>query len=245
MTIWLYCIIRNEARLLPYFLRHYVTFVDRLEFFDDQSDDGTRDIIKACPKAVLSDWPGEHGIVDDQFLEFANQKWKEARGKADWVIWVDSDEFIYHPEILTVLARYMAQGVDVPLIEGYGMVSNAFPTTDGQIYGQISTGFRSPEWDKPEIFRTTCNMVWNVGRHSFNEQWMVPYKSSDRAEIKLLHYRYLGLDYVSERNRRNFSRQPERCKRLAYGDNVLPNATKAYSTNWFEHFRNQPFPNVI
>ena len=42
MTIWLYCICRNEARLMPYLLRHYETFVDKLIFYNDQSDDGTR-----------------------------------------------------------------------------------------------------------------------------------------------------------------------------------------------------------
>lgn len=245
MKVWVYCILRNEAALLPYFLRHYSTFADRITFYDDHSDDGSRQIIEAWPKTVLRDWNGEHGIVDDEFLACANQEWKEAIGHADWVAWVDIDEFLYHPSILEVMNRYMDEGVDIPTIAGYGMVSNAFPTTSGQIYDEIKTGFRSPEWDKCELFRTTVNMVWNVGRHSLNRERMGRLNMSERFDIKLLHYRYLGADYVRQRNQRNHERQPERCKRLSYGDNVRPDANKTYSTKWFMDFKNQPFPNVI
>ena len=165
MTAWLYCICRNEARLLPYLLRHYTTFVDKLIFYDDQSDDGTRDLIRACPSAELRDWPGSHGIVDDEFLNFANEQWKEARGKAEWVIWIDADEFIYHPDIKNVLDRYLKEGVDLPQILGYTMVSDHFPTTSGQIYDEIKTGFYDDVWSKPAIFRS--NMRWNMGRHNY------------------------------------------------------------------------------
>lgn len=245
MKVWVYCILRNETALLPYFLRHYGTFADSIIFYDDRSDDGSRQIIEAWPKAVLRDWPGEHGIVDDEFLDFANRQWREAILKSDWVAWVDIDEFLYHPDMPGVLQRYMQEGVEVPKVEGYGMVSNSFPTTSGQIYDEIKTGFRSPEWDKCELFRTTANMVWNVGRHSLNKERMGKFKMSEQADIKLLHYRYLGARYVKERNQRNHERQPERCKRLNYGDNVRPGAGKTYSTNWFMDFKNQPFPNVI
>lgn len=245
MSLWVYCICRNEQHLMGYFLRHYATLADKIIIYDDQSDDGTREIVKACPIAELRDWPGTHGLVDDEFLEFANKQWREAIGKAHWVAWVDVDEFLYHPDMRELLASYVIEGVDIPRIEGYGMVSDHFPTTTGQIYDEIKTGFRSPEWDKHELFHAAVKMVWNIGRHSFWDAVMGKFRMSDRAEIKLLHYRYLGLEYVEARNNRNHSRQPDRCRRLSFGDNCCPDATKTYSTNWFREFGKQPFPNVI
>lgn len=246
MTVWLYCICRNEERMMPYFLRHYSTWVDKLIFYDGRSTDGTRSLIQSCPKAELRDWPGEDGLVDDQFRDFANEQWKESKGKADWVLWVDADELLYHPSMLELLDRYLKEGVEVPHVAGFAMVWSRFPTSSGQIYDEIKTGFRSPEWDKPEIFRPCLNMAWNVGRHSLNLDIIGrnPVSSRER-EIKLLHYRYFGLDYIRERGEKNVSRQPQRCKLLNYGDNNFPGATKAYSVNWFKDVLKQQFPEVI
>lgn len=244
MRVWLYCIIRNEARLLPYFLRHYTTFCERMEFFDDQSDDGTRELILDCPKAVLSAWPGSHGIVDDEFRDFANEKWKDARGHADWVMWVDSDEFIYHPEILSVLARYMKEGVDLPRIQGFTMISDHFPTTNRQIYDEIKTGIPDSVWSKPEVFR--CNMKWDVGRHSIYSG-AFQFKPSDTAELKLLHYRCLGMDWLRERHARNWSRVPDHCRARTYGENTSPGYPGNYGVAWYENmFKQLPqIPNVL
>ena len=35
-------------------------------------------------------------INDFKYLEIKNNAWKKSRGKADWVIVVDMDEFLYH-----------------------------------------------------------------------------------------------------------------------------------------------------
>ena len=151
MTIWLYAIIRDEAPIMPYFLRHYAPWVDKLIFYDGGSTDGTREMIVACPKAELRDWAGSDALVDDEFHVFANTQWHEARGKADWVIWVDADEFLYHPKIQQLLAKYMANGIEVPKIAGYTMCSEKFPTTTGQIYEEVRNGFPDLIWSKPAI----------------------------------------------------------------------------------------------
>jgi len=242
MRIWLYAIIRNEELILPYFLRHYARFVHRMTFFDDHSTDKTREIISGCPKAVCMDWPGESGIVDDQFLEFANEKWKDARGHAEWVIWVDADEFLYHPDIVSVLDRYYKAGVEVPQIRGYTMVSDHFPTTDGQIYDEIKTGFPDGIWDKKAIFRV--HMYWNMGRHSINLGRFNP-KSSAEPEIKLLHYRVLGWDYLVNRHARNWGRVPERCRQMNLGTNCSPDYQGHHGLKWFREMYDAKLPEVI
>lgn len=242
MKVWLFCICRNERRIMPFFLRHYASWVEKMIFWDDKSDDGTRELIAECPKAELRDWPGHHGIDDVQFLDFANERWKEACGQADWVCWVDADEFVYHPNILSVLHRYWIQDVEVPQVEGYTMVSDRFPTTESQIYDEIKTGFRDGFWDKHPIFRV--HMHWTVGRHSIDTSRFQP-KSSMEPEIKLLHYRALGLEYVKWRHNRNWNRVPDYCRAMNMGDNTNPEYTGHHSVDWFADRIAEKHPEII
>ena len=242
MNIWLFCILRNEAKILNYFLRHYAPWVTKFVFYDDLSDDGTREIIRSCHTAEIRDWPGGSGIQDDQFLQFANENWKEARGKADWVIWVDADEFLYHDDIKDVLRRYLHDDIEVPQIQGYTMVSKSFPRTEGQIYDEVRTGFPDGIWGKPAIFRK--HMWWTVGRHGVDYAQFNP-KSSVHPEIKLLHYRALGVDYVRWRHARNWARVPERCRKLNLGTNTAPDAVGHHTVSWFEEAIAKDWPEVI
>lgn len=242
MRIWLYCICRNEIRILPYFLRHYVPWCTKLIFYDDRSDDGTREVIARTPKCELRDWCGELGIVDDQFLDFANEQWKEARGQAEWVIWVDCDELLYAPNMLELLERYLHEGIDLPQVKGFTMVSRQFPTTDGQIYDEVRTGFSDGYWDKKAIFRV--NICWTMGRHGIDLTRFSPV-SSPTCEIALLHYRGLGIDYVRWRHARNWSRVPERCRRGRLGENTNPAYVGHHSVAWFEEAIAKDWPNVI
>lgn len=228
--------------MMGYFLRHYTRFCDKLIFYDDRSTDGTRELIHSCPEAELRDWPGGHGIVDDEFMDFSNEQWKEARGQADWVIWVDADEFLYHPDIKGVLADYLAKDVHHPWITAFTMVSDAFPTTDGQIYDEVKTGFRDTFWDKQAIFRGDIH--YNVGRHSFDHT-RFKYRPSDGPAIKLLHFRCLGLDYLKARHARNWGRVPERCRHFSYGVNCSPGFEGHHGVSWFEQQMKLPRENVI
>lgn len=229
---------------MPYLMRHYVPWVDKLIFYDAQSDDGTRELIRACPKAELREWEGANALVDDEFLALANHQWKEARGVADWVIWIDADEFLYHTNIRAVLAGYLDVGVTVPRIDGYTMVSDHFPTTEGQIYEEISTGFPDSVWSKPAIFNPHIDMAYNVGRHSLNVDRFTPFTSAV-ADIKLLHYRALGMDYLKARHARNWARVPDHCRSRSYGVNTSPDHDGHHGLQWFEQIMKQPLKNVI
>ncbi len=242
MRVWLYAIVRDEAPIMPYFLRHYTPWVDKLIFYDGGSIDGTRGMIKACGKAELRDWPGSDGIVDDEFMDFANEKWKEARGHADWVVWVDADEFLYHPNMTGLLQSYLDEGVTLPRITGYTMASKAFPVTTGQIYDEVKTGFPDPAWGKSAIFRQ--DIAWTVGRHSVDCSKFTPVFSR-HADILLLHYRALGPDYIRHRHLRNWARVPERCRQKNLGTNCDPAYTDHHSIEWLIAKTNEEHPNIV
>ena len=131
LKIDVYVMIHNEELMLPYFLRHYKQYAQRIFAFEDESTDRSRDILEAEPSVTILE-VREHGI---QELHWINELWpmyeKYSRGVADWVIQVDCDEFVYYPDLLSLLAREREVGVQVLTTEGYTMVADGMPTTQG------------------------------------------------------------------------------------------------------------------
>lgn len=203
--VWVYSVCWNEVQMMPFFLRHYATFADKIIIYDEQSTDGTRELIKACPRAELREWP-HRGLDDDRFIEAVNTRYKEARGKADWVIFADTDELLYHPEPLRVLS--VAKEDMLPAI-GYALISTTgWPTGDGQLYELVRTGIRQDNYDKSIIWRPSVDVVHTHGRHSPNKSW--PNCSGVRSfnpQFKLLHCHHVGgAEDTAVKNQRNFVR---------------------------------------
>src|ERR1700722_20355846 len=53
LRIHVYSICWNERRMIEYFLRHYETFAERIVIYDDDSDDGTKEILLAHNKVEV------------------------------------------------------------------------------------------------------------------------------------------------------------------------------------------------
>lgn len=226
MHIEVVSICYNESAMMPYFLRHYGSFADSITIMDGGSSDGTREIVGACPIAKLTDMPF-HGC-DDQVFAGIYSRYVEPIFSEEpaWVLCVDCDEFIWHVDGLRVaLERELARGSLVIKAEGYEMVSPVFPTTSGQIYDEIKTGFRN-EWterltSKMCIVRRGLSFRWGVGRHRIErmDPSIVPVIDSG---IKLLHYRKLGKEYSNERSARNWSTHSDRNRKMGWGIHCSP-----------------------
>ncbi len=230
MKIWVYTVTHNEARILPFFLRHYAAFCDRITVIDDNSTDGTRDLVRACPIAVLEDYAPTSGLDDRDFIRVARQTYPQARGQADWVIWVDPDELLYHPRLKDTLQRLLDSGVQVPQTRGFQMISETFPTCSGQIWEEVEDGIEDPVYAKPCLFRPECDMQWDPGKHYVHG----PFNRGKSAELKVLHYRCLGLDYLRERHARNFKRCSQANLDSGLGVGVYPGHTGHMSEAWFK-----------
>lgn len=207
MSVWVFSVMHNEAAILPYWLRHYAPLADRIVIFDDHSDDGTAELAAAYARVSVRPYPGA-GLDDQEFSDFAARTYPEARGRAQWVLWVDADELIYHPDLRGALARLLTAGVTLPRVEGYSMFANAFPETDGQLYNAVTVGARAPFFDKPVVFDPKLDLRWIPGKHALAEP--VDAERGGAAELKLLHFRHLGERYFSARNARNYARMSAR-----------------------------------
>lgn len=206
MRAIVFTICYNQADILPWFLRHYSSFVDEICVFDEASDDGSRDIVNDCPKAFLLDWPHKSGIDEDLFLQFAYEKYPLANGKYDWVLWVDTDEFVFHPDPEGMFCEADRRGMEVIQPWGINMMSEGLPKDDGQqLYNVCRKGVFAPLYSKPVVFRPHIHIRWSRGKHHLEKECQDLRVWFDSG-AKLLHYRYLGYQYTKERNARNLER---------------------------------------
>ncbi len=195
----LYCLCWNEAAMLPYFFRHYDPLVDRYLVFDDGSTDGSVDLLRQHPKVSLRSFEVEGDSFIAGAREFYESAWHESRGRADWVILVNIDEHLHHPQGREYFRRSLHQGYTVLPASGYEMVSKHFPGGDAPLYMTVKTGVPSEAMDKLCAFRPDAitRIGYGVGRHKAEPRGHVVAPPS--AELKLLHYKYLGESYIIER----------------------------------------------
>lgn len=183
----------NNEILLPYFLRHYETFCDKITIVDFHSTDASNDIVRNHPFAELR-FVGTPGVYDERDVTgTANEIYKEARGEARWVIVVDVDEIIYHPNILELLKGYEHGGVTFPSTQAYQMVHHQLPKTSGQIYREIRTGFADDFYSRRAVFHPDIDIhYWPGCDHGCDP--VGPVVHSANTALKLLHYNFFGPD---------------------------------------------------
>lgn len=177
MTINIFSIMWNEEFMLPYFLKHYEKYADKIFIIDDHSTDKTAEIAKAHPKVVYSEY-GFEGLNEDEFNDTFYSFYKN--NPSDWAIVADGDEFIMGLETL----KDESSGVLKTM--GYMMVGKT-----GKLEDCKKVRMRS--FDKPVVFDPSLDVRFGDGRHSVN----LPTKKSD---LELWHYKYPSREYYLKRN---------------------------------------------
>ena len=151
---WVYTFSYNSADFMPYFVRHYGD-ADRIVIYDNGSTDISKEyaLTHHCEIRDYACLTG-NTIRDDVLTVLKNNSWKEACGKAEWVIVVDLDEFLYHPQLEEKLAEYKKEGITIPLATGYEMVSSVFPVADdhSRLTDIVKMGRRNDMYSKWVIF---------------------------------------------------------------------------------------------
>jgi hypothetical protein len=200
ITVHLHALCWNEERMLPYFFRHYDRLVDRYFISDHGSTDRSRDLLAANRKVVV----GEFHAHDTSFMQAAtdhyNQCWKQSRGIADWVIVVNVDEHVYHADLRAYLQACTTNGVSIVVPDGYNMVADHWPSSRKPLWKTVRLGMRDRIWDKPQIFdpNRIQEINFREGRHSASPSGEVVFPRTARA--RMLHYKYLGAEYLVRRH---------------------------------------------
>ncbi|MBP3763021.1 MAG: glycosyltransferase family 2 protein [Bacteroidales bacterium] len=196
-----YCVCWNEERMLPFVFDYYSRFVSHFTIYDNYSTDRSEALVNARPDAEMRKF-GIKGIFDDsENQRVKNHCWKQSRGKADWVVVCDTDEFVYHPDLQNHLETLRKQRVSFPDIIGFEMYSLTYPTPEqGLITDQVRRGYATDYMKKHLIFdpHRIVETHFTPGCHAASPVGIV---KNSKEPLKLLHYKYLGKAEVIARNR--------------------------------------------
>lgn len=198
MNVHCHLLACDEEIIIPYALRHYLSFCSNVVVHDLGSKDSTMDIAKSSG-AEIRQWDSG-GIFDDrQNLKIKNECWHGT--DADWIIVADCDEIIFFPDgVEKTLTAYTKSGLPIAKPFGYEMTSPTLPKTNGQIYEEIKYGGRDDKWySKCALFspKLVKFISYSPGAHQVSGtlhngqpfgnpvEFSIPY-------FYLLHYRQLG-----------------------------------------------------
>ncbi len=220
--IHLYTFCYNEEKIIPYFLRHYLRFVEKIIVLDNYSNDASASLFKAHKNIFVTRYDTNNEYREDIKQNLSNKIWKKSRGHADFVILCHIDEFLYHPHLSEILVMMKEKGHTVLKPIGYDMISRSFPTSGQDIYAEINEGKRDRMFDKIVLFDPNAIKETNYypGAHAAIPEGKVKVYKDD-PDLKLLHYRYLGLEYILDKHKNRAERMSKIGRRNNWGYQYL------------------------
>lgn len=196
-VVHLYAVCWNEEKIIPFFLQHYNGFVDHYYIYDNYSDDATDTLLAAQSNITVRKYDTGDTFNDIVHQQIKNSAWKQSRGKADWVIVIDMDEFLYHPQ----MEQFLTQNSRITLFkpQGFNMVTNTFPLNDKKLIESVNKGVQNDYYSKSVLFNPhkIINTNYEPGAHDIYPEGIISILSD--PTFKLLHYKNLGIDYVLNR----------------------------------------------
>lgn len=222
-----YAVCWNEEKILPFMLDYYERFVDKFFIYDNYSTDSSETILKYRNDTEIVKFKMDK-INESTYLDIKNNCWKKSRGKADYVIVCDVDEFLFHPCLSEYLLKSKQEKITFFTPVGYNMYSNTFPeyNPNTPITECVRNGVKDMNFNKSIIF-DPCAIVeinYTAGAH-----YCYPWggvKSSDNDELLLLHYKHLGVEYVLNRFRMYKNRLSDENVERSYGLQYLQDEQK-------------------
>lgn len=198
-----YFLCYNEANILPHLIKHYSTFCEKITILDNNSTDNSVEIVSYFPNTEVMTFNSNNEFHDGVHVYIKNNIWKKSIGIADFVILGDTDEFLYNEDMVNFLIKSKELGVTFFIPEGYHMIGdeNLTLSSDDNIFEKVKEGVRTPVLDKPMMF--DCNKIneinYGFGCHHANPTGDV--KIFNKNDLKMLHYKFLGLDDYINKNK--------------------------------------------
>ena len=207
----------NEYKILPYFLRHYSKISKKIYTYDNYSTDNSREIALSYTNVEVIMFDTGGMLSEISLMGIRNNCWK--KDASDLSIVCDIDEFLWAPNLISLLERYKQYDAFKPV--GFDMVSTEFPLDyQHDLTDLVKSGRYAPSHSKMVIFnpRNIADMNFGPGSHDATPVGKRPsqnlkiYTASDSPDdLKLLHYKNLGFEY-------RFNRHSELSTRLGGGE---------------------------
>lgn len=218
MKIHAYIIAYNEEKLLPFTLDYYSTFCEKIFVYDNMSTDSSDNIYKKYPKVTVVKWDSNNEINEFNYINIKSNEYKKysRNSDVDWVITIDCDEFVFHPNLIDKLKEYKEHNITIVQTSGHEMVCETFPEYDGLLLpDKVKIGSdKMTMLSKSIIFNPSIDINFGPGAHTFKSNKTI---LSPNDEIKILHYKCLGKEYVTNIYKERFNRLSQTNKENAWG----------------------------
>nr|WP_315223616.1 glycosyltransferase family 2 protein [uncultured Flavobacterium sp.] len=222
ITVELYLLCFNEEKMIRHTLNYYSQICSKIIIIDNQSTDDSMRLARSYKNLEFRYLDSRNEFVEDELTASKNNCWKGSN--ADYVIVCDMDEFLYDENLLEKLALAKHQNIIIPSIIGYNMMSDKFPTNYKKlITEQVKHGVRSERFDKHIIFdpKKIKEMNYRPGAHLCNPVFYEKRDIDSKIEFKLLHYKYLGKDYLYKKHKGYVNRMSEISREKKHGYEYL------------------------
>lgn len=200
-----YALCWNEEKMLPFMFDYYDQFVDQYTIYDNYSTDGSEEIIRSHENAEIIKFSMDGEINDLIYQQIKNNCWKKSRGKADYVVVCDMDEFIFHQDIRGFLMKSYRNKNSFFYPSGYEMYCENYPKyQSGNLLTKIvTTGVPSKKYGKSIIFdpHRIVEVNYEPGAHEVYPLGIV--KVGRDAGLKMLHYKNLDIEEVVRKTKIN------------------------------------------
>ena len=191
-----YFICHNEEYILPNLLRYYSKFCEKIYMIDNMSDDKSIEIINSFENTEIIPYNSKGRFDDSKHVTLKNNVWRISEGIADYVIVGDSDEFLYHEDMDDFLKKSFDNGVTFFKPHGSHMIADEdfVLKHDDNLIELVKEGVPVSVLNKPMMF--DCNKIkeinYSLGAHMANPQGDIKLYHGD--DLKMLHYKYIGLE---------------------------------------------------
>lgn len=222
-VVHLYAVCWNEAWIVPYFMDYYSDFVDEFTIYENMSSDSTVALLSQHRNVTVIPYDTGNTFDDAVNMEIKNSAWKRSRGRADFVIVCDMDEFVYHPEMRSLLHHLKQGRFTLVKPHGYNMVSRTLPDFDGcqKITRLIRQGVDAGKnYSKTILFSPALDDIhFSPGSHKSSPVGRI--KTFESDHVKLLHYKFVDRDLVLAKTREYRIRLSETNRKQGWGKHYL------------------------
>lgn len=247
MKLLVTTMVRNEEKIIPYFIHHYKDIADLILMVDHESTDNTVKIAKETAdklKVKLDVISLKNEGYDDTLLKNAKEGlYKNFRSQFDVVIIADADEFWHNKDgTRLMIQEYWNIKKDNLVIKpfGYQMIHDSFPVyEDKPMIELIRKGSEDKGFDKPLCFSTSLDLHGMMGMHvAYHYDQKGRVVNPMLTDFKLLHYKFLGLEHRIERVKNSANNLSQHGKDLlAKGIAIQFECNETNLTNEFEHWK--------